>query len=238
MKTIVRVIILLLILVLAGASIINIHTRAAQLHADAGWHSWFISLGVAVSFALFAFCLVASKDQGARLFFLLCAVFGASLTGIFQTGMYLALGSDRTTAVAFGCGVPALEALLAVAEHFLDTDPAIKKPGQNALLMRFGNALVSRIERPVSVQLDTVTEHSEVSNKTPGNALDKANEQRRTAKMNALNEMIEVFRHDPNASLRTVGKQIGRSPSTVSSWLDELESAGTIHRNGQGVEIL
>lgn len=237
MKTIVRIIILALIVVLSGASIINIHTRAAQLHADAGGQSWLISLGVAVSFALFAFCLVISKNMGARVFFSFCAVFGAALTGIFQTGMYLALGADRTTAIAFGCGVPALEALLAVAEHFLDTDQTSRKPGQNALLMRFGNALVSRIERPVSVQLDAVIERSEVSNKTAGSALDKANEQRKTAKMNALNEMIEVFRHDPNASLRTVGKQIGRSPSTVSSWLDELESAGTIHRNGQGVEI-
>ena len=236
MKNIVRIIILLLILVLAIASVINIHTRAEQLHADAGWHSWLISLGVAVSFALFAFCLVASRGAGARVFFFLCAAFGATLTGIYQTGMYRTLGADWITSLSLGGGVPALEALLAVAEHFLETDQAIKKPGMNALWSRLGNAVASRIERPVSssvVQLDTKTEHIEASTK----ALDKANEQRKNAKLNAQNEMLEVFKRDPNASLRTIGKQIKRSPSTVSSWLGEMETAGTIHRNGNGVEV-
>lgn len=238
MKAVVRIIILALIVVLAVASVINIHTRAEQLHADAGWQSWLISLGVAVSFALFAFCLVVSKNVDARIFFFFCAAFGATLTGIFQTGMYRTLGADWVTSVSLGGGVPALEALLAVAEHFLNTDQATKKPGANALWMRLGNAVASRIERPTSVQLDTVLERSVASSKTPDRTLEKANEQRKNAKLNAQNEMLEVFRRDPNASLRTVGKQIGRSPSTVSSWLDELESANTIHRNGNGVRVL
>lgn len=54
---------------------------------------------------------------------------------------------------------------------------------------------------------------------------------------NEIDAMLDIYRQKPMASLRFVGKQIGRSPQTIANRLDELESAGTIHRNGQGVEI-
>lgn len=55
---------------------------------------------------------------------------------------------------------------------------------------------------------------------------------------NEMDIILDIYRQKPKASLRFVGNQIGRSPQTISNRLDELESAGTIHRNGAGVEII
>lgn len=157
MKIVVRIIASVLIFVLAAASVANIHTRAVQLHADSGWQTWGVSLGFAVTFALFAYLLIATKKP----FFLAAAVFGAVLTSVLQVGMYLALKADWVTALFFGCGGPILEALLAMAEHYMD-EPTQKKGAQSALLLRLGNAVVSRIERtqPAAQQAATLQLHS------------------------------------------------------------------------------
>lgn len=141
MKIIVRIVVSILILILASASVANIHARAIQLHADGGWQTWGVSVGVAVSFALFSYLLISYK----KAFFGWAAAFGAVLTGAAQTGMYLALGADWITALSFGCGGPILEALLAMSEHYMD-EPACKKSASNPLWGRLGNALVARIE--------------------------------------------------------------------------------------------
>lgn len=52
-----------------------------------------------------------------------------------------------------------------------------------------------------------------------------------------VEEVLDLYRQNPLASLRYVGRTVGRSPQTVSNWLDELEQAGKIHRNGGGVEV-
>lgn len=69
-------------------------------------------------------------------------------------------------------------------------------------------------------------------------ALDKANQQRQQAKLEAINAMLAIYEADPHASLRDVGEQIERSPETVRGYLAELERAGRIHKNGHGVEVL
>lgn len=55
---------------------------------------------------------------------------------------------------------------------------------------------------------------------------------------NSLDTMLDIYRQKPRASLRFVGSKLGRSPQTISNWLDGLEEQGTIHRNGAGVEVL
>lgn len=54
---------------------------------------------------------------------------------------------------------------------------------------------------------------------------------------NEMDTLIDIYRQNPKASLRSVGRQLGRSPQTISNWLDELETKGIVHRNGQ-VEVL
>lgn len=53
-----------------------------------------------------------------------------------------------------------------------------------------------------------------------------------------VDDMLAIYRSNPKASLRFVSNQIGRSPQTISNWLDGLEESNRIHRNGAGVEIL
>lgn len=52
-----------------------------------------------------------------------------------------------------------------------------------------------------------------------------------------MDTLLDIYKQNPKASLRSVGRQIGRSPQTISNWLDELETKGIVHRNGQ-VEVL
>lgn len=71
-----------------------------------------------------------------------------------------------------------------------------------------------------------------------GQARDMAVEQARQSKAQALDAMLDIYRADPNTTTSEVGRAIGRSRSTVSNYLTELEQAGRIRRNGDGVEVL
>lgn len=156
MRTTVRVIVSILIFVLAAASVANIHERAVQLHTATGWQTWAVSGGFAVTFALFAYLLVSAKSNGSKVFFFFCAIFGAALTSTMQYGLYVHIGADTMTALAFGCGGPVLEALLAISEHFLDSNTERKTQPQNAIWGRLSNAVAARIEQSIAPALSPV----------------------------------------------------------------------------------
>jgi len=63
-------------------------------------------------------------------------------------------------------------------------------------------------------------------------------DRQRAAKRAKMGEALDVLRADPNASVREIADTIGRSHSTVSNYLRELETSGQISRNGHGVEVL
>lgn len=67
--------------------------------------------------------------------------------------------------------------------------------------------------------------------------LDKANQTRRQAKLDAMDSMLDIYRADPDASLRDVGQQIDRSPETVRGYLKEMETDGRVYVNGS-VQVL
>lgn len=225
MKIIVRIIVSILILVLASASVANIHTRAIQLHADGGWQTWGISIGFAVTFAVFSYLLIAFK----KTFFLLAATFGAVLTSVLQTGMYLALGSDWFTALGFGCGGPVLEALLAMAEHYMD-EPT-KKQGTNPLLLRLGNAVASRIERPATVAspvAEPVARDVAKPAITPATGLDST--ERR-------NRLLSLLQQHGDVGNTVFGNMLQVDRTTVYRDLKAMEKAGIVHKNGNGWEV-
>jgi DNA-binding transcriptional ArsR family regulator len=60
----------------------------------------------------------------------------------------------------------------------------------------------------------------------------------RTAKQAKMGAALDVLRDNPTASVREIAEQIGRSHSTVSVYLRELETSGQIARNGHGVKVL
>jgi len=65
-----------------------------------------------------------------------------------------------------------------------------------------------------------------------------ANRARASNKDQALRALLAFYRSNPNATLKEAGAAIGRSKSTVSNYLDELETTGRIHRNGQGIKVI
>ena len=68
--------------------------------------------------------------------------------------------------------------------------------------------------------------------------LDAANTVRANGKAQALTALLAFYGQHPQASLNEAGEAIGRSKSTVSNYLEALETAGRIRRDGQGVEVL
>lgn len=61
----------------------------------------------------------------------------------------------------------------------------------------------------------------------------------RLSKQEALAEMLTIYRTTPQASLRTVGQRITRSPQTVANYLAELEATDRVRLNGTGaVELV
>ena len=54
----------------------------------------------------------------------------------------------------------------------------------------------------------------------------------------AIRLIIEHCETNPFASLEDLRRLTGKGKSTISGYLSEMESAGRIHRNGNGIEIL
>jgi hypothetical protein len=53
-----------------------------------------------------------------------------------------------------------------------------------------------------------------------------------------IDRMLDVYAAEPMATPSEAARQVGVSRQTIYSYLDQLEQAGKIRRNGHGVEIL
>lgn len=60
----------------------------------------------------------------------------------------------------------------------------------------------------------------------------------KAAKRAKMGEALDILRQEPTASVREIADTIGRSRTTVSNYLRELETSGHISRNGHGVQVL
>jgi Mn-dependent DtxR family transcriptional regulator len=67
--------------------------------------------------------------------------------------------------------------------------------------------------------------------------LNAVNAEKLNEKQQALNALLNFYRSNPTATLAEAGEAIERSKGTVSNYLNELEQAGLIRRNGQGVKV-
>jgi hypothetical protein len=63
-------------------------------------------------------------------------------------------------------------------------------------------------------------------------SLDKANRKRYRSKRQAFDKMLEILSANPTISPPEIADLIGKSRQTVYGYLDELEVAGRLHRNG------
>lgn len=79
---------------------------------------------------------------------------------------------------------------------------------------------------------DNPTSHARATLRTEGNdASHRPKEQ-------IVTTLLALYRHKPHASLSEVGQQIGRSKSTVSRYLEELEHQGHVVRTANGVQVV
>jgi hypothetical protein len=63
-------------------------------------------------------------------------------------------------------------------------------------------------------------------------SLDQANTKRKLSKRAAMDRTLRILTDDPTINLTDIARKIGRSRQTVYDYLDELETAGKLHRNG------
>lgn len=68
--------------------------------------------------------------------------------------------------------------------------------------------------------------------------LDAARAVRTANKAQAIDRLLTFYETNPNASYSEAGRHIGRSKTTVGSYLSELETTGRVERNGNGVQVL
>jgi len=67
--------------------------------------------------------------------------------------------------------------------------------------------------------------------------LEQAHQARRDKKRTAKQQLLNIIQNNPNITHTQAGQLIGRSKSTVSLYLSELEQDGHITKNGDGWEI-
>lgn len=90
---------------------------------------------------------------------------------------------------------------------------------------------VAAKERKRAVKESSETEHFPMP-------IDQARAVRSANKTQAMDGLVTFYRTNPDASYSQAGQAIGRSKTTVGAYLDELETAGRVERNGKGVEVL
>jgi hypothetical protein len=61
---------------------------------------------------------------------------------------------------------------------------------------------------------------------------------RASKKASNIDMMLDIFKTDPHAEITGVARKLSIGRQTVYNYLDELEKAGRVHVNGNGVEIL
>ncbi|HNT74217.1 MAG TPA: HTH domain-containing protein [Anaerolineae bacterium] len=68
--------------------------------------------------------------------------------------------------------------------------------------------------------------------------LEQARQARLDNKRQRLDTLLDIYRQDSDAGASSVAKQLNISRSTLYNYLDELEKAGAVRRNGEGVQVL
>lgn len=102
-----------------------------------------------------------------------------------------------------------------------------------------------RAKRSSNVQVDRSTQNFERSNSVQveqseafnSSQLDVLNGQRAQDKQQALNAVLTYLNDNPAASLNEIGQVIGRSKATAFNYVEELQQAGRLVKNGHGWEI-
>ena len=96
------------------------------------------------------------------------------------------------------------------------------------------NALQTQTIQPTKTDLS-----NEMSNQQKvDNQIDKRQGGRKAKLDNRLDALLEAFRDDPNLGVSDAARHLHVSRQTIYSYIDQLEQAGKIRRNGHGTEVI
>lgn len=77
-----------------------------------------------------------------------------------------------------------------------------------------------------------------VQNDVKSHVFDRVNLSKENKKQRLLEEVLAIYNDNPQTGVTTIANQLQVSRQTVYNYLDELEYAGRLRKNGQGVEVL
>lgn len=86
--------------------------------------------------------------------------------------------------------------------------------------------------------VDTKAGVQDAPNVIETSSLDSVNASRQARKAQLLDALLDIYADDPKAGATDVSRQLGIGRSSVYNYLDELETAGRVRKNGHGVEVL
>lgn len=69
------------------------------------------------------------------------------------------------------------------------------------------------------------------------NVLNDLNAQRQAEKLANLERVLDYLAGNPGASLAAIGDHIGKGKATAKNYVDELQGAGRLYKNGHGWEV-
>lgn len=127
----------------------------------------------------------------------------------------------------------AMAAAILASAPIVATPVTVAKP---SFVARVGEAVVRKLESSLASPTHTQKriESDDEDESTGGMLLDNS----KRSKQQVFDTMLTIYEHNPKASLRVVGQQIGRTPQTVSNYLSELEQQGKVRVNPQGVQVV
>lgn len=131
--------------------------------------------------------------------------------------------------------------------------PAPQRRSKPSLLTRFGEVLVTKLEQTVEPNLapgqtvNAMMQTEQPLYSTPSiylhepnnNTVNGISKERvpRLSKRTAIDQLLELYRQNPQVSLQVVSERIGRTPQTVATYLDELQGQGIVTINDSGVYL-
>lgn len=99
------------------------------------------------------------------------------------------------------------------------------------------DSLTGQVDQ-ATVQLDQLRQEIKTEKLANIGNLNDANNARQAKKAEAQVALLDYLTTNPYASQAEAGEVIGRSKTTVGNYIDELTTAGKLHRNGQGWEVV
>jgi Fic family protein len=96
----------------------------------------------------------------------------------------------------------------------------------------------AEIEREKAMLDLRIKEQKSITRVITGDSQSDSQNQRVIPAIDYDKVVIDYFKDNPLSSQRKAATKTGISQSQISKTLSSLESAGIIHRNGNGVEIL